>query len=101
MKVRLRELIETLDYNELLRMKDDLTKGGEAIRILVDNKIKDEQKKHDTFCTICANRVDAEGQRSYTLLFGPQESQRKATFCAMDCLEYFIAQLKKMEASIK
>jgi hypothetical protein len=98
MKTRLRELINTLEYDELVRMKNDLSKGGDAIRILVDNRIKEEYKKHDTFCTTCSNRVEPEGNTTFTIMFGPESSKKKATFCAMDCLEYFMSELKKVTA---
>ncbi len=101
MKTRFRELIGALEYDELIRVKNDLSKGGEAIRILVENKIKEEQKSHASFCTTCAGRIDPENRSTFTLLFGPQDLKKKATFCAVDCLEYFMSELKKITKSMK
>jgi hypothetical protein len=29
------------------------------------------------------------------LIFGPKDFRKKASFCALDCLEYFIEKIKK------
>ncbi len=96
MKNRLREIIELLDYEELVRMKDDINKGGNAIRILVDNRIKEEIKKQNQFCIVCANKIDPNSDTKFTLAFGPAELERKVSFCAVDCLEYFLSEIKKL-----
>ena len=97
MKRRLREIVGLLEYDELIRMKDDLNKGGDSIRILVDNKIKEEVKKRNEFCVVCSNKVESESQTRFTLTVGPDEPERKVSFCAIDCLEYFISELKKVK----
>jgi len=97
MKRRLREVMELLDYEELIRMKDDLNKGGDGIRILVDNKIKDEIKKQSMFCAVCASSIEPESETRFKLAFGPAELERTISFCAIDCLEYFLSELKKVK----
>ena len=96
MKRKLREVMDLLDYNELMNMKNDLKKGGDGIRILIENRIKQELKKHEQYCTICANKLGLDSATTFTLMFGPEEFKKKATFCAMDCLEYFLLGLKKV-----
>lgn len=88
-------MVELLDYKELVRMKDDLNKGGDSIRILVENKIKDEIKKRNEFCAVCAGKIEPDSRTRFTLTVGPEEMQKKVSFCAADCLEYFLAELKK------
>ena len=95
MERRFREVIELLGYDELLRVKDDLNKGGDSIRILVDNKIKDEIKKKNEFCTICAAKIEDDSHTRFNLKFGSREMERQLSFCAVDCLEYFLGGLKK------
>ena len=97
-KRRLREVMDLLDYDELLKIKEDLNKGGDGVRILVENKIKEETKKHQRYCAVCANQLEPESMTTFTLLFGPEDFKKKATFCAMDCLEYFMVGLKKVQA---
>ena len=94
---RLREVIGLLEYEELLRVKDDLNKGGDGIRILVENRMKDEIKKQNQFCKVCASKIEPESTTKFTLTFGPEELKRTVSFCAMDCLEYFISEIKKIQ----
>jgi len=95
MERRFREVIELLDYNELLRVKNDLNKGGDSIRILVDNRIKDEIKKKNEFCTVCAAKIEQESNAKIKLTLGSKEMEREVSFCAIDCMEYFLGGLKK------
>jgi len=95
MKRRFREVVELIDFEELVRMKEDLNRGGDAIRILVDNKIKDEIKRQNEFCAVCANSIDDENETRLALVFGPKDNERKVSFCAIDCMEYFLNELKK------
>jgi hypothetical protein len=95
MKRRFKEVVELLDYKELLRMKDDLNKGGDSIRILVENKIKEEIRKHNEFCAVCSSKIEPESETRFTLAFGPDEMGKKVSFCAVDCLQYFLSGLKK------
>jgi hypothetical protein len=97
MKRKLREVIDLLEYEELIRIKDDINKGGDGIKILVDNKIKDEIKKKNEFCAVCAAKVEPESSTKFTLTFGPEELKRTVSFCAIDCLEYFLNEIKKVK----
>lgn len=94
---RLKEVIDLLEYEELIRIKDDLNKGGDGVMILVDNKIKDEIKKRNEFCAVCAAKVEPESRTKFHIIFGPDELKRNVSFCAMDCLEYFLNELKKVK----
>ena len=95
MKRRFREVIELIDFEELVRMKDDLNKGGDGIRILVDKKIREEIKRQNEFCAVCAASIDSESETRLSLVVGPKDSERRVSFCAVDCMEYFLNDLKK------
>jgi hypothetical protein len=97
MKRRFREVIELLDYEELVRMKNDLVRGGDGIRMLVDNKIKEEIKKKNAFCAVCASKIEQDSSTRFELTFGQGEIERTVSFCAIDCLEYFLNELKKVK----
>ena len=97
MKRRLREVIDLLEYEELIRVKNDLNKGGDGIRILVENRMKTELKKQNQFCTTCASKIEPESNTRFSLTFGPEELKRTVSFCAMDCLEYFLNEIKKIK----
>jgi len=97
MKRRLREVIGLLEFEELAKIKDDLNKGGDAIRILVDNRMREEIKKMNQFCAVCSSRIEPESSTRFSLEVGPEEMKRKVSFCAIDCLGYFINEIKKLK----
>ena len=95
MERRFREVIGLLGYEELLKVRNDLDNGGDALRILLDNRIKDEIKKQNEFCAVCASRIEPCSSARFTLSIGSKGMERQASFCALDCLEYFIDSAKK------
>jgi len=97
MKKRFRDVIDTIEYDDLMKMKKDLDDGAVHLSKLIDEKVKEEQKKHEQVCTVCSKNIDQYDTNNLTLLFGPDDLKKKATFCALDCLEYFINNLKEMK----
>jgi len=99
MKKKLRDVMDYLEYEELLKIKKDLTMGGLHLLQLVDTKIKEETTRHDVFCCICNSRLEQYSVNNYTLIFGPEDLRKKASFCAIDCMEYFLKNLKDLRQS--
>ncbi|MBD3163681.1 hypothetical protein GF323_00605 [Candidatus Woesearchaeota archaeon] len=97
MKYRLREVIDNLDFNELVKMKKDIEHGGFHLRQFLDKKITEREKEHEEFCAICSSKLDSRRTNNFTLIFGPDDFRKKASFDGIDCLEYFINDLKKMK----
>jgi len=93
-KKKIDEVMDLLDLNELVSVKRDLDSGGERLGKLVSLRIKDELKKHSNFCCVCNAKLDPYSVSNFTLIFGPDDMKKKATFCAIDCLEHFLANLK-------
>lgn len=93
----IRDVIPYLEHEDLLKMKRDLDNGGFHIRKLIEKQIKQNEHKHELICATCSGNIDPEKQRTYTLLFGPEEFKKKASFCAIDCLQYFLDRLKKLD----
>lgn len=91
-----KEVVELLEYDELLNVKNDLNKGGDGIRIILNNKIKDEIKKKNAFCGVCAAKIEPESTTKFHLAFGPDDIKKEVSFCAVDCMEYFLKELKKV-----
>lgn len=100
MKKRLRDIIDSLDYYELLRIKKDLNDGGFHLKNFLDAHITEREKDHFAVCAVCANEIDSESTQIFTLLFGPVGFKKKATFCGKDCLEYFLGNLENMRKGI-
>ena len=96
MKKRFKDVIELVEYADLIRIKKDLEKGGKTISELIESRIEHEQKNHETICGFCQNNIDFKSTKTFTLLFGPDDFKKKATFCAVDCLEGFLNQFKTL-----
>ncbi|MEM0230784.1 MAG: hypothetical protein QXW00_04440 [Candidatus Woesearchaeota archaeon] len=97
MQKKLRELIEEVNYEDLYKMKADLEQGGIHLKKLVEKKIKDIESENIKVCATCGNAINLLTSRSYTLIFGPPDLKKRAHFCGIDCLEYFVQNLKQAE----
>ena len=101
MSRRFEEVIEILDYNELMRFKNDFDNGGLTLKKLLEEKIKCKLKEHEKICATCSNNLNFYKTNNYTLIFGPDDFKKKASFCGLDCLEYFLIKLKGMRTKQK
>ena len=91
---RLAKLIESLDETDLKLIKKDLEFGN--IEKLVDRKLKErEETDFNKVCPVCQTPI---GEENLTLVFGPKGLRKKASFCALDCMEYFLNKIKKTKA---
>jgi hypothetical protein len=96
MGFKLKEVIENFEYNELIKIQKDIENGGIHIKRLIDTEIKKKHAEHEKFCAVCQKRIDPEDINNFTLVFGPDSFKKKASFCALDCMEYFMANIKKI-----
>ena len=101
MRYRLRDIIDSIEYDELVKMKKDLENGGFHLKQFVEHKIKEEEKKHEVHCSNCSTKIDPKSSSTFTLIFGPDDFKKKATFCGMDCLEYFLKELKQIRREVR
>ena len=89
------EFLGALKYDEVLDIKQDLSCGGTRVKNIVNKKLKEFENNHRKTCSNCFNQINPESTNSYTLIFGPEDFKKKATFCASDCLTYFLQHLGK------
>jgi len=101
MSRRFEDLFDVLDYNELMRFKSDLDSGAITVKKLLEERIKNKLKEHEKVCATCSNQLNFYKTNNYTLIFGPDDFKKKASFCGLDCLEYFITKLKNMKTKPK
>ncbi len=87
---RLANIINNLNYEELKAIEKDFNNGN-IERLIKDRLLHFEQGKK--ICPVCYRTID-ENDEHFTLIFGPQEFKKKANFCGLDCLEFFIAKIK-------
>ncbi len=96
MSLGLKDAVDAMEYDELMGIKIVLEGGGYNIKKMVTQKIREKERKHERKCAVCNSEMDGFRSSNYTLLFGPEDFKKKASFCGMDCLEYFIAKLRDM-----
>ena len=88
---KLAKLIENLGEEELKLIKKDLKSGN--IERLINKKL--QEKKEEDFNKVCPVCNTPIADESLTLIFGPKGLRKKASFCALDCLEYFLNMVKQ------
>ena len=88
---KLIKIISELNSEDLQKIKKDLDEG--VLRELIDERLDffDDENK---VCPTCHNKPPIDG---YTLQFGSYDLRQQASFCALDCLEYFLRRLKKTQ----
>jgi hypothetical protein len=91
MKLKIKDAIGSMDYHDLVELHEDLGNGGHVTRELVKGVILDKEKEMGRLCHVCQSEIDPHSTTNYTLLLGPEGLRRKASFCALDCLKYFIS----------
>lgn len=95
MKFKVRDIIGSIEEDDLYKMRSDLSKGGIYLKKLVDNRIKEIQNTKKGYCATCGRELK-DKTNTYTLLFGPEDFKKKASFCEIDCLEYFLTGIKQV-----
>jgi len=78
------KFLDDMDQNELDIFEKDLKEG--YVQKYVDRK-KEFFRLKDKICPVCGNMVEDD---CFVLIFGEPSVRKKAHFCGMDCLEYFI-----------
>ena len=87
------DLVNNLSFEELTKIQYDLEKGGNHLKNLVNEKIREQELNKQGVCVTCGTTI--EGVKEHlTLLFGPTDLKQKANFCALDCLNYFLEKMK-------
>lgn len=98
---RFTKFLSSLEHYELVRLKKQLESGTLDMEKELQGYIKDLEKKHAKDCTTCSNTLDMYNTNNYTLVFGPEDFRKKASFCGLDCLEYFMIKLKQIKGGGK
>jgi len=98
---RFTKFLSSLEHYELVRLKKDLEKGTIDIEKTIQEQIKEHERKHSAFCATCSNTLDHYNPNNYTIIFGREDFRKKASFCGLDCLEYFLIKLKQMKRGEK
>ena len=95
MKHKFKEFLENLDYNEVLEFQKQLKDKGSITRKVLNDHINVIERINSRVCATCGNEI--QHTKNLSLHFGPEDFKKKASFCAFDCLEFFLDQLKAIE----
>lgn len=94
---KVREIVGGLDHDELVKLKKDLDKGAVHFKKLIEHQIEQNEKMHEQDCSTCQSEIDPYSTTNFTLIFGPDDFKKKATFCGQDCLEFFLQKIKRIK----
>jgi len=97
MNIPLKDVITSIDDEELYKLQSDLENNAPVLKSLVRDRLKEIENKKRSFCAGCGENI-LDNERAYTLVFGADSCKKKASFCAHDCLEFFLARLKEIES---
>lgn len=98
---RLKEFLGSLEHYELVQLKQGLDKGSLDMGKAIQERINEHEKKHAKFCATCSNTMDPYNTSNYTIVFGPDDFRKKASFCGLDCLEYFLIKIREIKQGDK
>ena len=94
---KFREIVEELDHEDLVKLNTDISEGtGEYMRQILQDKIREIEEAEQRICAVWGNEINPYYVNDFALHFGPRDFKKRAHFCALDCLEYFTAQLKRI-----
>lgn len=94
--IKIKNLLESMDYNELKILNSDLKKGQFDFNNIVRQTLKSKEKEHSKYCSVCGNDL-IPSNNNYSIMFGPEDFKKRASFCALDCMEYFMLKLKNIK----
>jgi len=97
MHYKLRDIVDSMDYEDVLKLQRDVNSGGTHLKKFLKDKVSQQEKQHGKFCTTCFSEIDQRNVNNFTLVFGPHDFRKKASFDGIDCLEYFLKNLKEMK----
>lgn len=97
-KKKVADVVSSLDYEELIELQRDLFRGGASIKQVVSSKLKEITATEVRVCATCGGSINLRVANEFTMIFGPSEFKKRASFCAIDCMEYFTANLKRLSA---
>lgn len=100
MNILIKEFIDSIDEEELYKLQYDLSKGSIALKKTVEEKIKEVENRKRKYCAVCGEEL-VEKEGVYTLIFPHENLTKKASFCATDCMEFFLSKLKTANSMIK
>jgi hypothetical protein len=80
-----------------VKIRKDLDNGGHHLRAFVDSKIKEIERDEVKSCAVCGAALNPHYIDDYSLIFGRFDFKKRAWFCGLDCLNFFIKGMGEKE----
>jgi len=95
----IKDIISNLSIDDLKLLKEDLKTQNYTLKII--SEIIEKHEQSNKFCASCGNRIDPFSENKMVLTFGSSDFERRAHFCAIDCMNYFLEKYKKIKEQKK
>lgn len=93
---KLKQTIKKLSPEELKNLEKELREDSVHVRHIIEEEIKQNEENQKKVCVVCGNPI-SESKEPLTLYFGRKDFRKKAYFCAVDCLQYYLEKMKNSE----
>ncbi|MBI1969399.1 hypothetical protein HYS48_01780 [Candidatus Woesearchaeota archaeon] len=93
--------LRRLSYPALQEIKKAMEEGNIDMLQSVEGRMQELEQQHNLFCSNCFGKINMDSTTTFTLVFGLSRARKKATFCALDCLTYFLENLKALKEDIE
>ncbi len=77
-------------------LKDLESDSAKRTSELVRKRLRQLKRENEKICVTCSKIIPVH-ENGYTLIFGPEGFQKRANFCAVDCLDYFLRHLNRID----
>lgn len=88
---KLAAIINSMNYNDLKAIEKDLYQGNIG-NLIKQNLEKIESVQPEKICATCGTSLK---KPAYVIEFGRDDFRRRASFCGLDCLNFFISNMNK------
>lgn len=97
---RLHKFIQELSAHELQQIKTDLDNDSKYLRHMIGAQLLLLETGNCKVCANCGSQILEAQHTNLTLTFGPADFRKKATLCGMDCMEGFLARIKRIDEKL-
>ncbi len=91
--MRVKDIINSLSEEELYSLEKDIKDDLLSFKDRIHQRIADLEKSKGKVCVTCGSCLQ-DKDATLVLTFGSDKFKKKASFCEIDCLEYFLTKLK-------
>jgi hypothetical protein len=96
---QIKDIISNLSIDDLKLLRDDLKTQNYTLKLV--NEIVEKHEQSNKVCASCGSKIDPFSDNKMVLTFGSQDFERRAHFCAYDCMSYFLERLNKVKQKSK